>query len=133
MRTFVYLGNKQNYHPSFATGTLHYIILVAVWGLLLISAKTRPHTTYLFLLMPIVVQLLTTLAWYDKLPAWLQPEDMNLETHTVLINLIVFILLNYNTFLVTLVIVPPVYAIPYYFQIVKQAESVHSSEDGLKY
>lgn len=121
-----------NLPPSTWTKTLIYCITLIIW-IILRLLKLYKFTIYTPFVFVSLLGIQSTLGFYHKLPWWLQPKDNIQEDDLVIASVAVFLVLNYCNFVTTLLLSPPVFLIPYYFQIVQRAKTESDPNTGDPY
>lgn len=80
-----------------------------------------PKIMYLYVLIWVVF---TNLSFRDYLPQWMCTDDKKSDEDSILVTLVIFHVLNYNSYLSTLLFLPASILVGYYLQMLKQVEIV---------
>ena len=69
--------------------------------------------------------VVTNLSFRDQLPEALSEKDKSADENSILVTLIMCHILNYTSFLATVLLQPAIILVSYYFQLQKQGELYH--------
>ena len=97
--------------------TLFFILL---WAIL--KTRFRNQVPKLGIVYFLSWNIFAVFSFYDLLPNFLRETNRMRDDEIIIICLFIFNCMNYNSFLTTLLFIPPITLIPYYFQLVKEAE-----------
>jgi hypothetical protein len=105
-------------------------LFLFVWYLVNRKFKTKAPLVAFF--VPFSMGMIPILAFQEKLPAALS-EDLQEEDLVNLAGLVVFTVMNYNSFRLTILIKPPLILILYYLQLISQAPKMYDPYTSKKF
>lgn len=118
-RTILYF-TEDNAPPIRILSAVSTLIFVIGWGLLKCRKTPQaPRFVWVYLLSYCVF---TNLSYRDQLPWWLAESDKKADEDSILVNLLVAHTLNYDTFLVTVLLQPSIVLLSYLGQLLVQVE-----------
>jgi len=88
---------------------------VLVWGLTRIKFKLQAPKIVFLYAFAFLIQ--TNFSIRDQVPDWMYEPDKIADVDTLLFTLIIVDAVNYNHFMTTLLINPPLFLLSYYFQL----------------
>lgn len=99
---------------------LPYSISLVYW---FVCSKLKPSwAPYYSYLVMLLLMLAVTLGFWDLLPSWLKVSRPDMEDDAVYFYLFYFSVFNYTSFFETLLVVPALFSVSYYFLLIKQVE-----------
>jgi hypothetical protein len=92
---------------------LPFIVAMIYW---LLCNRLRPRLAVFYPFVCIFLQILVvTLGFWGYMPDWLMKVDAYFQEDIIQMSIVYFIMMNYSSFVETLVLTPLVFTVPYYF------------------
>lgn len=66
--------------------------------------------------------LVVSLGFWGCMPTWLVKVDVNFQEDIIYMGIVYFIMMNYSSFIETLVLTPLAFSVPYYVQLLGQVK-----------
>lgn len=108
--------------PSYAGlfGTSIHLIFVSIWGI--IKWRKPLYAPPVVFFYALAWCIFTNLSWRDQLPWFLLESDRTMDENSIFVTLLITHSLNYNNFLTSLFLMPPIILCSYYSQLVAQVQ-----------
>lgn len=109
---------EKNYNELITAA--YYFLIILIWGLLKwILPRAAPLLVFVVALSECIF---VNLFIRDQVPRFMTTDDMLMIDDKILATMVCVYCYNYNSFLSTTLILPPMFLISYYFQLLKQVD-----------